>query len=58
MTNKGRSRFPLGMTNKALVGGVGQGVHVGYVEGCALDGDVGIVDLGAVGGSEGVTWPP
>ena len=37
-----------------LVVGVGDGVHVGYVEGCALDGDVLVVDLRAVGGVEGV----
>ena len=37
-----------------LVGGVGDGVHVGYVESGALDGDLRIVDLGAVCGVEGV----
>src|SRR6266567_3825090 len=37
-----------------LVCCVGDGVHVGYVEGCALDDDVYVVDLGAVGGVEGV----
>jgi hypothetical protein len=37
-----------------LIGCVGDCVHVGYVEGGALDGDQGVVDLGAVGGVEGV----
>ena len=33
---------------------VGEGVHVGDVESGALDGDVGVVDLRAGGGVEGV----
>ena len=37
-----------------LVVGVGDGVHVGYVEGGALDGDELVVDLRAVSGVEGV----
>ena len=41
-------------STSSLVGVVGYCVHVGYVEGGALDGDQGVVDLGAVAGVEGV----
>jgi len=37
-----------------LVCGVGEGVHVGDVESGSLDGNLLVVDLGAVGGVEGV----